>query len=136
MQMLKVGSIHDTQSAEIAIKDPTTGKKLATVTMAGPEHPKRKAIEFSKQRRMITALARSGKIENIDPVELEQDKIDLLVACTLAWDGIADAKGEPIPCTAENARTLYSADGHGWLRKSLYEAMDERDRFIASSAAA
>jgi hypothetical protein len=132
--MLKIGSIVDTQSADITIKDPATGKRLATVTIAGPEHPKRKAIEFSKQRRMITALARTGKIEITDPVEQEQDKIDLLVACTLAWADIADAGGEPILCTAENARKLYSAEGHGWLRKVLYDAMDERDRFIDSFA--
>ncbi len=133
--MLKLGSITDAPSAVVAIKNPVTGERLATITVAGPEHPKRRAIELSKQRRMLSALARTGKIDVGDPVDLEQERLDLLVACTLAWEDVCDEDGKPIPCTADNVRKVYTAEGNGWLRKQVADALEQHERFVMTSAA-
>lgn len=136
--MFKVGSITDQESAPVVVKDPITGKRLATVTLAGPSHPKRKAIEVAKQRRMIAELQRTGKVSVPDPEQQDEDKIDLLVACTLGWDDFTtdnDGVTTILPCNAENARKLYAMDGNGWLVRQLYDALSEQDRFIKSSAA-
>lgn len=132
----KVGTITDAESAAVDIKDPATGRRIATVTLAGPEHPKRKALMFQRQRRMRNALQRTGKLELPDPADEEADNIDLLVACTLAWTEFEDADGKELACTAENARRLYTQEGHGWLRALLTSALEEKDRFIKSSASA
>lgn len=131
--MFQVGTITDTDSAEVDVKDPNTGRKIAGVTLAGPEHPKRKAILFAKQRRMRNVLQRTGKIELPDPTDEEQDNLDLLVACTLDWKDFASQGGEPLPFTAENARKVFGAPGNGWLKSLLLSALEERDRFIKSS---
>jgi hypothetical protein len=132
--MFKVGTITDTDSADVDVKDPNTGKKIASVTLAGPEHPKRKSLLFAKQRRMRNVLQRTGKIELADPADEEQDNLDLLVSCTLGWKDFADAKGEALACTPENARGVFGAPGNGWLKSLLLSALEERDRFIKSSA--
>lgn len=134
--MFKIGSIIDAPEAAVDIKDPATGRRIASITLAGPEHPKRKAIAFARQRRLRAAMAKTGKLELPDPAEQEEQNIDLLVACTLGWQDIADEQGVPLACTAEAARKVYTRDGHGWLRDLLLAALEERDRFIASSAAA
>lgn len=132
--MFIIGTIQDAESAVVDVKDPATGRRIASVTLAGPEHPKRKALLFARQRRMRAALARTGKIDLPDPADEEQDKIDMLVTCTLGWDGFCEEDGKPLPCTPDNARKVYSAPGHGWLRALLEAALEERDRFIVSSA--
>ena len=133
--MFKIGSIRDADSAEVVVKNPHTSLPLFTVTLAGPEHPKRKAIVFAKQRRMRQALQRTGKIEFSDPVDEEQENIDMLVACTLDWskDIVDGDDNKPLSCTAENVRKFYTAEGHGWIRSFLMKALDENDRFIKSS---
>jgi hypothetical protein len=133
--MFKLGSIVDMESADIDIKDPATGKKIASVKLAGPEHPKRKAIFYSKQRRMRASIARTGKVEFGDPIDDEADKIDELVAATLSWEGFADEEGVMLPCTAENVRKVYTFEKNGWLRIYLSTVADERERFITSSVA-
>lgn len=133
--MFKVGTILDTDSAKVEVKDPMTGIRIASVTLAGPEHPKRKSILFAKQRRMRNVLQRTGKIELADPADEEQDNIDMLVACTLDWDDFVDADGTKLAPTQDNIRKVYTMPGHGWLRAFLLKAMDEQDRFISSSAA-
>ena len=128
-------TIVDALSARVDVKDEKTGQRVAWVELAGPEHPKRKAIQFAKQRRMRKVLERTGKIEFSDPSDDEAESLDLLVASTLSWsDEWVDASGAPLACTAENVRKEYSIEGYGWLRAQLLKAMDERERFITSSA--
>jgi hypothetical protein len=127
-----MGSVVDVESAEIEVK--RDGKVLFYVTLAGPEHPKRKALAFNKQRRLQAVLQRTGKLELTDPEEMEQEDLDTLVASTLAWREVEDAQGNPLPCTPENVRAFYSFEGHGWIRKYLKEAMEDRERFIKGSA--
>jgi hypothetical protein len=133
--MFKLGSIVDTESADIEIKDPATGKKIAQITLAGPEHPKRKALMYAKQRRVRASLARTGKVEFGDPIDDEAEKVDELVAATLAWDGFHDESGAIMPCTAENVRKVYTFEKNGWLRRYLAAVADEHERFIKSSVA-
>ena len=131
---IKGVSIVDALSARVDIKDVSTGMKVAWVELAGPEHPKRKAILFAKQRRVRNVLQRTGKIELADPADDEQEQLDLLVASTLSWsEDWVDESGKPLPCTAEHVRKEFGREGHGWLRKQLASALDESERFIKSS---
>ena len=129
--MFKINSITDAQSASIDLKNPTTGELLgASIELAGPEHPQRKSIEFAKQRKMRQSIQKTGKFELTDPAEDELDAIDKLVSCTLSWEGICADDGTPIPFSREAAAKLYGTEGLGWLRAQLYNALEERERFI------
>ncbi|MFZ6755757.1 hypothetical protein ACO0K9_00940 [Undibacterium sp. Ji50W] len=133
----KINSIKDAQTADVELKHPETGAPLdATVTLMGPEHPSRKALEFARQRELRKGLQKTGKVQFGDPVEDEQDAIDELVAITTGWSGICNDDGSAIAFSAQAARDLYTKEDLGWLRTQLFTAKNERERFIKSSAPA
>ena len=131
---MDISNIQDIETAEVVIKDPTTGAPTdLVVTLAGPEHAKRRQLEFARARKIRRQVQRTGKIELADPEDDEQDQIEMLVACTLGWEGLTD-KGVTVPFTPAAAQSLYSREGLGWLRSQLLTALGERERFIKSSA--
>ena len=130
--MLDIKIIQDADRAVVALKHPVTGALLgASVTLAGPEHPQRKSIEFSRQRKLRQAIQKTGKLELVDPEDDELDAIEKLASCTLDWDGIADG-GTPLVYSKDAAIKLYGGQGMGWLRAQVYAALDERERFITA----
>ena len=132
--MFEITSITDSLTAVVEIKHPISGVGIgATVTLAGPENPVRKAIDFAKQRRLRASIQKTGKIEFSDPADDELDLIDKLASCTLDWSGIMDS-GNAVPFSKAAASKLYATDGLGWLRNQLATALDERERFITASA--
>ncbi|WP_342617233.1 hypothetical protein [Rhodoferax sp. GW822-FHT02A01] len=129
--MFKITSITDALFAVVKIKHPVTKEDLgASITLAGPEHPARKAIEFAKQRKLRASVQKTGKLELGDPADDELDQIEKLTACTLGWDGITDDDGNVIEFSRSAAEKLYATEGLGWLRDQLTAAMGERERFI------
>ena len=127
-------SIKDLDSADIEVKDPTTQAPLGmTVTLAGPENPKRQTIEYAVQRKLRASLQKTGKIELADPIDDMQDGIEKLAACTLGWKGYQDEAGVEVPFSAAAALKAYTDEP--WLRDQMMTALNERERFIKSSAA-
>lgn len=132
--MFDITTITDAPTATIELKHPITGAPLgATITVAGPEHPTRKGIDFAKQRKLRAAIQKTGKLEISDPADDELDAVDKLAACTLGWDGMAEA-GQPVEFSKAAAAKLYATEGLGWLRAQVWAAMDERERFITACA--
>lgn len=132
--MLDIKTITESQSAEIDIRHPVTRELLgASVTLAGPEHPKRKAIRFGLQRRVRAQFAKSGRPALRDPEQDDTDNIKLLAECTLGWKGIAE-DGKEIAFSEAAAAELYGRPEMGWLREQLVVALDERENFIKGSA--
>lgn len=132
--MFNPRSIEDLESASIDILNPQTKRKTgATVTLAGPDHPKARSILLAAQRRVRRDLEKSGRITLDDPEAEEDARLEELVARTLAWTGMADDDGKEMPCTPDNARKLYA--GVTWLRLQLMGAMNDRANFIRASSA-
>jgi hypothetical protein len=117
-------AFEDTTTAEVRIKNPSTGAPTPmVVTLAGPEHPDRKRIIFAKQRRMRAVLAKTGQVKMGDPEEDEAEELDLLIACTLGW------QGAPVAYSPKAARELYSDPKRRWLRDQVQTALQERELF-------
>jgi hypothetical protein len=132
--MFDIKSITDAQTADIELKHPVTGALLgASITLAGPEHPSRKAIDFAKQRKLRASIQKAGKLEISDPEDDILDAVEKLAACTLGWKGITDGD-RAIECSQAEAAKLYGAEGMTWLRDQVYAAMEERARFIKACA--
>lgn len=132
---LQRNSIKDLDSAKVPVIDPTTKVETGMVIeLAGPEHPKRKAIELGRARKQRAQFQATGKVDLGDPADDEQDAIEKLAACTLGWDGYVDEKGVAIPCTPANAQEFYASNA--WARVGLLTALGERERFIKSSVTA
>lgn len=130
----KRNSIKDLPSADVEVKDEDGNPTGMVVTLAGPEHPKRKAIEFAQQRKIRASLQKTGKIELADPVDDEQDGIEKLASCTLGWKGYIDEADKPIECSQTAAQKAYTDEP--WLRKAVFKALNETERFIKSSVTA
>jgi hypothetical protein len=125
-------SVRDADSAVIPVLDPETKKPTgATITLAGPEHEKAKALRFANDRRQRKALEKSGRLTLDDP-EVEADRVlDELVAVTLDWAAFCDDAGAAMPFSAEAVRKLYV--GVPWLREQMLESRRDRGNFIKRS---
>jgi len=125
----KLGDIHDLQSAEIELLHPRTKAPLgAFVTMAGPEHPHRRALALKHAKRLREAFARTGKFRLDDEDDAGND-LEVLVAVTLGWR----IEGAPA-FSAEACRALYADPQQQWIVRQVRGVLEDMDRFIGDSA--
>lgn len=130
--------IEDVSEAEIQLK--RNGQPIPLwVTMAGPEHHKRKAFAFSKARRMRKAL-RDGSEPFTDPAEEVSEENELLADCVL---GIRSAAGpfwvlggQQINAGRSSMLALIEDPKRQWLRKALFEAFNSGEAFTKVFASA
>lgn len=132
--MLNLDDIQTALTAAIKILHPVTKAETgAVITVAGPEHPKRKTINFERQRKMRAEYARAGRLEfDTDPADDEAQRIADLAACTIDWSGIGD-KGVAIAFSEKAAADLYATPKLAWLRDQVQEGLNKGDLFIQDS---
>lgn len=129
-----LATVEDVESAEVQLK--RNGQPLPIfVTMAGPEHPKRKRFAFDKQRKIRKQLAKTGKMEFGDPAEDEGEENDLLADCVLAWRGVV-FNGEAVACNRDNVMRLLYDKKRAWFRKAIKEAFEDNEAFTKVSVSA
>lgn len=127
--LFDLSSIEEVESADFAVKDPTTGRPTGMVIrLAGPEHPARKARDLARLRRLRKVMVRTGKLPDTDPEEDEADELDNLVACTLGWEGAT------VPYSTAEARRIYADPRRRWLRRQVATALNEAELFTRASA--
>lgn len=127
-----LSSLEDIAEAEVQMKRGSEPLPI-WVTLAGPEHPKRKAFLFAKQRRMRQQLAKTGKLEFSDPAEDEGEEAELLAICILGWRGVV-LKGAALECNKVNIDQLLNDPKRAWFRRCIKTAFDDNEAFIAASA--
>jgi hypothetical protein len=123
-------NIRDIASAEIEIKDEAGQGTGVFFDMAGPTHPKARAIAFEQNRKNIARYQKAGKVELPDPEEAEATQRDNLAARTLGWRGFVDGAGVEVPYSKKAAAELYAQSDMQWLVEQLQGALGERERFI------
>lgn len=134
--LFDLGAVSDVLAAHVPLRHPISGAELgATLELAGPEHPARRAAVFERQRRLRAQMLKSGKLDlsGQDPQDEEDAETDLLAASVLGWRGLA-RNGQPLLYSAAAARELLTAPGTRWVRAQVREALERRELFIASSA--
>jgi len=130
---MKLNNLKVEQETTVELKDPRNDTPLgAFVTLAGPEHPKRKSIVFANQRRTRARIQKLGRLELNDPEEDEAQSIDLCVACTLGWKGFEDDSG-PVEFSEAASRKLYSDPELIWVRQQVLNALSDQAVFIKGS---
>lgn len=131
-EVFDLSTVEDVETAEVQLK--RNGQPLPIfVTLAGPEHPKRKRYAFDKQRKIRKQLAKTGKMEFGDPQDDEAEENDLLADCILDWRGVA-FQGQPVLCNRESVMRLLTDKKRAWFRKSLLEAFNDLEAFTRVSA--
>lgn len=124
----ELDKFEDTQSGKVYIKNPSTGAPTPFfIEFAGPEHPERKKRVMAAQRKMRQHLQKSGKLQLKDPLEDDEDNLDMLVACALSWNF-------PEEFSKANVEAKLSNPKKRWMRDQVQAGFDERENFIARSA--
>lgn len=115
----------------MVVKHPKTGDPTpAEITVAGPEHPKHKALTMAAMRQARKRAEKAGRLVLTDPEDDEQNALDRAVACTLAWKGVK-RDGKDLDCTAANVRELY--ESAPWLKDQVLAFLGADENFIESA---
>lgn len=128
--------ISEATEAEVEIKDEEGAGTGVFFTLAGPQHPERKRIQFALSRKAIKRYEKTGKAELPDPEEAEEMARENLAAFTLGWRGYTDDQGMPVAFSKAAALELYRDPTMAWLVTQLQTALGETERFMKRSASA
>lgn len=120
------------EGAILEVRHPTDDTKLGIkIRVVGQDS----AIYRSFTNKQANALRQKiipGRGYTPPTVEKDQEQTtDLLVACTLGWEGIV-MNGQEYPFNLENARALYANPGFAWLREQVDKFIADRANFLAS----
>jgi hypothetical protein len=131
---LDIDAYQNLQVLEVTLKHPVTGVDTpAKITIAGPEHPDRKAMMFARARIMRAEFQRTGKVANFDPADDFVTETEFIAKCTLGWSGMSRG-GLPLTFTPEEALALYSDPRRQWIRAQIKAALDTAELFIGDSS--
>ncbi len=131
-----VDSIEEVSTGELVVKHPQTGEPTTLVlVLAGPEHPLRKKKAFDRIRHLRKESAKAGKIKFDDPADEEQDEKAYVSSCILGWKGLIRG-GVEVAYSPSAACELIYPSAKRWLRDQVKVALDERENFIQTCAAA
>lgn len=85
--------------------------------------------QYRKAQRTITErrLKSRSKANRFDADALEQEAVDILVACTIGWEGFAEG-GEELEFKPANVRKVYTT--HLWIKEQVDEFVDDRGNFM------
>lgn len=121
-------SIKTVQTFDYEVKDEQGNPTGVIFTLAGPNHPIRKAAQMAANRKLIASARKTGRVELPDPEDAEAQRVKDLTAFTLGWRGYADENGE-VAFTPEAAAALYGDPELLWLSNQIDAALGEQDRF-------
>lgn len=137
--MFDLSQLDTKSSAEegsvMEVRHPTTQATLTddsgapiTIRLAGSDSDRAQRMQRANlNRRLKTGGRRSAMVT---AEELDVERLELLVACTLEWSGVA-LQGQEIECNAINARRVYSEVP--WLREQAEDFVNDRANFLKAS---
>ena len=129
-----IASVHAVDTVKVDLEHPGTRKPLgASIIVAGFAHPKTleaKRLGLDRLAREVESMGRRKKKDDNDAGQrLEEASLEALILRTVAFEGIEE-QGEPIPCTPENVRKLYTDPLTRWIADQVQEALGDREEFF------
>ena len=114
------------QARTVDIVHPSTNYPIGlSITILPPSSPEVKRA----QRKNLDAQL-SARSSKITAAGVEQNSLNLLVACVGAWEwkGDSNFKGNKPPCTPENVRELFTEVS--WIREQVKDEFDDAESFF------
>lgn len=118
--------------ADVEIRHPVTNVPLGmSIRVLGKdsdtfkEHTRQSLNARFRREGMAHKRGKDTSPRTIE--EIEQENIDLLVACTVGWKGVV-LSGEELVFTAENVRKIYK--GYPWIFDQVNEAIGALETFL------
>jgi hypothetical protein len=99
--------------------------KPVTITLAGRDSARAKRADNASINRSLKAGSRRSN--GITAEDLDENSLELLSHCTLAWSGFVD-NGELLECNPKNARLLYETCPD--FREQAAAFLDDRSNFL------
>ena len=134
--MLDVKKVRTLGEVKMIVRHPVTQADTgATLTIAGPEHPKRREQRFALQRKLRAQYA-AGTQKGIDAEDPEQNAIDNLhriADSILGWTGFGE-DGVPMEYTPGRARALLVQPELSWLADQVAAFINDQGNFITPSS--
>ncbi len=128
-------SIKTVSSFEFPVKDHDGNPTGVVFVLAGPTHPAREAVEMARNRRLIQAANKTGRVTLPDPAEIKASRVKELAACTLGWTGYADETGQPVAYSTATAEALYADPEMLWLTDQVEEALGNKSLYTKPASA-
>lgn len=127
MTKLDLATLNTTPSAEegswLELEHPVTGEPLDIhIKLAGTDSDHYQKQLRKQQDKRLKKGFRKTKSE-----ELENEGIELLVACTLEWKNVVHEDQE-LQCDAANVRWLYK--NYKWIKEAVDEFVGDRSNFL------
>lgn len=117
----------DGDSAEIQIKNLLTKKNTGIfITVLSKDSETYRDIQKTQANARFKNFGRRTTSTSLTAEELEEESLQLLVACTKAWRGMV-YHGEALDCTPENARMIY--ERIPMIREQVDDAIHDRGNF-------
>jgi hypothetical protein len=115
------------KGAVMEVLHPTDNVPIGmTITLVGVDSDVyRKTVNKSIDKRL--QRMRPGQSFPFSAEEQEENGLNLLASCTLAWEGVV-VDGEELPCTKENAKALYRR--FPWLKEQVDMFIGDRSNFL------
>jgi len=125
------------EGSKMELTHPVTGAVLTqtdgravSITLAGEDSEGyRHARRAATNRRLKSQ--QSGRRLQVSAEELENDALEMLVGCTVAWDGISLGDQADLPFSSDNARVIYKR--LPWLREQAEAFIGDRANFMKGS---
>ena len=114
--------------ATLEVLHPTENTPLGiTITLAGADSDVyRKMVNKSVNKRV--QRIKPGQSIPFTAEEQEESGLNLLAACTLAWEGVV-VEGETLPCNTENAKMVYRR--FPWIKEQVDQFIGDRANFLS-----
>ena len=105
------------------LEHPVTGEPLdVRIKLAGID-----SDYYKKELRKQQNKKFKKGFRKLSAEELEADTIELLVACTLDWEGV-ELEGQALECNPENVRKIYKR--FPWIREQVDNFINDRANFL------
>lgn len=132
---LGIGAVEDLEQAEFEVMHPVTDEPTGLfITLAGPEHPKRKEISMNLTRAVRASVEKRmagrgrGGAAMTDPKDDAEEQLKRLAECTLGWRRNDDKPF--VPWSHKAAEELYRNPKSQWIVRQVLARFNDLELFI------
>lgn len=105
------------------------GQPPAKIRLLGVDSDAYQKATRANLNKRLAAARGNRTAGRISAEEMEAEQLEVLVACTIAWENIEDGP-EHLDCTPANARRVYAK--FPWLREQATQFVEDRTNFLKS----
>lgn len=105
------------------------GSPGLTLRLLGSDSDKYRKLRHKLQNKRLRGAVRKGRGLEVTAEQLEEENLDLLVACTIGWDGFV-LHGQTLAFTADNVRMVFQK--FPWVREQAAEFIEDRENFLGN----